>query len=98
MGDTVWEGPSLGLPDLCPASVPIGQWLGHRGALPLVWAKQREPSYREHPSQSVILTTRVAPRLLHKLNHLSLSFTLYKRLISPNFFRTTSPLFISPSP
>ena len=45
--------------------------------------EQREPSCREHPSQSVILTTRVAPRLLHKLNHLSLSFTLYKRVDFP---------------
>ena len=71
------------MPDLCPESVPIGQWLGHRGALPLVWAEQREPSCREHPSQSEILTTRVAPRLLHKLNDLSLSFTLYKRVDFP---------------
>lgn len=29
--------------------------------------------------------------------HLSLSFTLFKSLMSPNFFRTTSPLFISQS-
>lgn len=65
--------------------------------MPLAWAERREPSYREHPSRSVILTSRVAPRLLDKLNHLSLSFTLYKRLMSPNFFRTTSPLFISQS-